>query len=99
MDSTFADILLPLPLKETYTYRVPAEFASRISPGMRVIVPFGRKKSFSGIVAAIHRLPPEEGEIRDITALQEKSASATSRTGSPASSPSESSENSSKKEP
>lgn len=69
MDSTFADILLPLPLKETYTYRVPAEFASRISPGMRVIVPFGRKKSFAGIVAAIHRLPPEEGEIRDITAL------------------------------
>lgn len=57
MDSTFADILLPLPLKETYTYRVPAEFASRISPGMRVIVPFGRKKSFAGIVAAIHRLP------------------------------------------
>ncbi len=73
MASLFADILLPLPLRETFTYRVPPEFHALLRPGMRVIVPFGRRKSYAGIVAAFHHQPPEEGEIKEITALLDDS--------------------------
>ena len=46
----FAETLLPLALPGTYTYRVPD--GMRLSIGMRVLVPFGRKKIFTAI--ALH---------------------------------------------
>ncbi|WP_435522442.1 hypothetical protein [Chryseobacterium indoltheticum] len=40
----YAQIILPLNLKGTFTYKVPEEIQSIIQPGMRVLVPFGGKK-------------------------------------------------------
>ncbi len=39
----YADVLLPLPLEEPFTYSVPPPLAERVQPGMRVLVPFGGK--------------------------------------------------------
>jgi primosomal protein N' (replication factor Y) len=49
----FAEIILPLPLAQTYTYFVPQEFESQIVVGQRVIVSFGVKKFYTGIVAKL----------------------------------------------
>lgn len=49
----FANIILPFPLEGTFTYLVPFHLESSISPGVRVIVPFGNKKLYSGIVLGI----------------------------------------------
>ena len=48
---TYANIILPLPLDGYFTYCVPETLASRVQNGMRVTVPFGKSKTYVGIVA------------------------------------------------
>ena len=48
---TYANIILPLPLDGYFTYGVPNALASRVQNGMRVMVPFGKSKTYVGIVA------------------------------------------------
>lgn len=66
MIETFAQILLPLPLNATFTYRVPADLTDRVAVGHRVIVPFGKKRFYTGIVESLTPRAPEGFEIRDI---------------------------------
>ncbi|MDH5396794.1 MAG: primosomal protein N' [Cyclobacteriaceae bacterium] len=68
-DTFFADILLPLPIPKTYTYRVPHIFNAYIHRGSRVIVQFGRKKVLTGIVYKIHNTPPIHHEAKLILEL------------------------------
>ena len=60
----FAETLLPLALPGTYTYRVPEEM--KLSIGMRVLVPFGRKKIFTAIVVSLHDRAPKGYEVKEI---------------------------------
>lgn len=41
----YIDVLLPLPVYGTFTYSVNEDQAGIIRTGMRVIVPFGKKKT------------------------------------------------------
>lgn len=63
---TYAQILLPLPLHATFTYRIPPGMESEARVGHRVIVPFGRKRFYTGIVVALSPVAPDGFEIRDI---------------------------------
>ncbi|MDI6832995.1 MAG: primosomal protein N' [Bacteroidales bacterium] len=47
------DVALPLPLDKTFLYRVPSDLQSEIQWGIRVIVPFGAKKLYAGVVIDI----------------------------------------------
>ena len=38
----FVDLVLPLPIPNLYTYRVPVEFSEEIQVGKRVIAQFGK---------------------------------------------------------
>jgi primosomal protein N' (replication factor Y) len=69
MSITFADIILPIPLPKLFTYEVPAEFRGLMQKGLRVIVPFGKKKQLSGIVFEIHNNKPELYDTKPIIAL------------------------------
>lgn len=62
----FVDVILPLPLSDTYTYAVPAEFEKRVQEGYRVIVQFGSKKIYTGIVKRLHSEKPENITVKDI---------------------------------
>lgn len=62
----FVEVILPLPLHATFTYRVPPDLQGAVGTGFRVIVPFGRKKFYTGIVAGIPNLPPAGIEIKDV---------------------------------
>lgn len=55
----FAEIILPLNIKGTFTYKIPNDLQPFISLGMRVLVPFGGRKIYTGIVANIHNQQPE----------------------------------------
>ncbi len=46
----FINVLLPLPVPGTYTYRVPREWADEAVPGKRVAVQFGKKKIYAGLI-------------------------------------------------
>lgn len=55
----FADIILPLALpKRTYTYAIPDDLRTALRPGIRVEVPFGKSKLYSGVVASVHDVQP-----------------------------------------
>ena len=55
----YADIILPVPLNTMFTYIIPDDMKDAVKPGMRVLVPFGRSKSYVGIVAELHDRTPE----------------------------------------
>lgn len=55
----FADVALPLPIPQLFTYRIPGEFYELIKPGIRVIVSFGRQKVVTGLVDSIHQNAPK----------------------------------------
>jgi primosomal protein N' len=66
-DTQFADIILPLALRGRFTYRIPVEFADRVKPGVRVLVQFGGRQFYSGIVCSINDRSPEIKNIKTIT--------------------------------
>ena len=67
----FAETLLPLALPGTYTYRIPE--GMQLSIGMRVLVPFGRKKIFTAIVVTLHDREPAGYDVKEIlSTLDEK---------------------------
>jgi primosomal protein N' (replication factor Y) len=66
MDNHFADIILPLAVKGTFTYLIPDELTDKIFEGSRVLVQFGKKKLYSGIVNRIHGNSPSGFDTRSI---------------------------------
>ena len=60
------DVILPIPLKQTFTYEVNKDEAMFLKPGMRVAVPFGKAKIYTGIVLNIHQQTPQGYEIKSI---------------------------------
>lgn len=55
----FAEVLLPLPVKGYFTYRIPREMNNAIIPGMRVVVQFGSKKLYTALVRRLTDQPPK----------------------------------------
>lgn len=47
------DVIVPLPLDGVFTYIVPPSMEVRVQVGCRVVVPFGAKKYYTGVVSAI----------------------------------------------
>jgi primosomal protein N' (replication factor Y) len=66
MKGQYADIILPLAVPGRFTYRVPDEFSDKIRPGVRVIVQFGNKKLYTGIVSGLRDDNPLTGNVKDI---------------------------------
>ena len=60
------DVILPIPLKQTFTYEVNKDEARFLKPGIRVAVPFGKAKIYTGIVLNIHQQTPQGYEIKSI---------------------------------
>ncbi len=57
----FAEILLPLPIPGTFTYRVPFTMNEIIKVGQRVTVQFGKRRVYAGLVIRLHETPPAKG--------------------------------------
>lgn len=64
-----AEVMLPLPIPAPFTYAVPPAMESDIREGHRVVVPFGKRKRYTGIVAAIGVPAPRGVEVKEIEAL------------------------------
>lgn len=62
----FVDVILPLPLDGVFTYSVPTSEEGRVREGARVVVPFGRNKTYVGIISNIHHQSPEGYQTKDI---------------------------------
>ena len=58
METYFVDVILPLHIHDTYTYRVPQEYNDVIQVGQRVVVQFGGKRLYSALVRRVHQEVP-----------------------------------------
>ena len=65
----FADIAIPVTVDKLFTYKVPEELQGAAKPGVRVMVPFG-KRSVIGVIIALSKTDPSKGiplkHIRDL---------------------------------
>ncbi|MFX0556785.1 replication restart helicase PriA [Maribacter sp. CXY002] len=62
----FINVILPIPLERQFTYRITSEEEQVLRPGMRVSVPFGKSKIYTGLVHSVHQTAPEVYEAKDI---------------------------------
>ncbi len=62
----FVEMALPLPLRQTFTYRLPVGMQENIKIGARLLVPFG-KRQLTGYAVALHTKISPEIEIEEET--------------------------------
>ena len=70
--TSYVDVLLPLPLNQSYTYSVPEDLVSTIQVGCRVIVPLGTRKLYTGIVMELHERKPIGYSVKPIYSLPDE---------------------------
>ena len=70
----FAEVILPLALPKTLSYRIPFEWNDRVKVGFRVIVPLGKNRLYTGIVRTISQTPPAGYEAKYVEGLLDEDA-------------------------
>ena len=70
---SYVDVILPVPLEGMFTYTVSAAYEPRMQVGIRVLVPFGRSKSYVGIVARQHDEQPQGYEVKEVLDVVDES--------------------------
>lgn len=65
----FCEVILPLHLPQTFTYRIPTDLQGEVQVGCRVAVQFGRKKIYSALVAELHERVPHVQSVKFILEL------------------------------
>ena len=62
----FVDVILPLPLPKPFTYQITEAEHAYIKPGIRLVVPFGKKKKYAALAVETHtRIPTYEAKWID----------------------------------
>ena len=62
----YVDVILPVPLEGMFTYAVPVALQPKVQEGIRVLVPFGRTKTYLAIVARMHDEQPQGYAVKEI---------------------------------
>ena len=65
----YTDVILPVPVPNLYTYRVPSELNDEAMPGKRVVVKFGKSKHVTGIIRHVHETPPKVYQAKYLDAI------------------------------
>lgn len=64
--SYFIEVILPLALPKTFTYKVSEDEFLFLKKGIRVAVSFGKNKIYTALVVDLHRNPPILYQAKDI---------------------------------
>ena len=63
----YVDVILPLPLADSYIYRLPEAYAKAVQEGSRVIVQFGPKRFYTAVVTRKHtECPQGDYEVKEV---------------------------------
>ena len=65
----FVDVILPIPVKRLFTYRVSRVHSEHVKNYARVVVPFGKNRVLTGIIANIHQTPPKDYQAKYIAEI------------------------------
>ena len=63
---SYADIILPVPLNSLFTYAIPTDMAESVAFGKRVLVSFGPKNHYVGIIVRLHDNKPTTYKVKPI---------------------------------
>jgi len=74
----FVDVIMPIPLNQTFTYTVNRDEAAFLKPGMRVAVPFGKTKIYTALVYQVHDQAPVGYETKSIDHILDENPVVTS---------------------
>lgn len=64
--SFFVEVIIPLSLPKTFTYRVSEAEFQYIQKGMRIAVPFGKNKIYTALAVDLHQNAPTLYEAKEI---------------------------------
>ncbi len=70
----FVEVILPLSLAKTFTYRISEAEFNYIKKGMRVAVPFGKNKIYTALVIELHQNAPTLYEAKEIHQILDEKA-------------------------
>jgi len=73
----FVEVVLPLSLAKTFTYRISEAEFHFIKKGMRVAVPFGKSKIYTALVVDIHQNEPSLYDAKEIHQILDEKPIAT----------------------
>ena len=62
----YAEVILPLPLRATFTHRIPQELDGKVSIGSRIIDAVRTQKLYTAIVCGLSPIAPEDMQIKDV---------------------------------
>lgn len=65
----YADIILPVPLNQLFTYLVPEMLRRTAVPGARAYVPFGKGRRLTGIIVRTHSVKPDTPSVKEIMGI------------------------------
>ena len=66
----YVDVILPLPLADSFTYRLPDSYTATVQEGSRVVVQFGTKRYYTGIVMRKHTDEPQgDYDIKEVAEI------------------------------
>ncbi len=65
----YVDVILPLALANTYTYKMPEELQSDAKVGARVIVPFQKTKFYTALIYRVHFTAPEGFDVKEVISV------------------------------
>jgi primosomal protein N' (replication factor Y) len=73
----YIDVIVPIALEQRFTYSITQQESEHLKVGMRVAVPFGKRKVYTAIVAKIHENPPVRYEAKPIEEILENTPTVT----------------------
>ncbi|MDE6436753.1 MAG: hypothetical protein K2K69_04515 [Muribaculaceae bacterium] len=66
----YAKVILPLPLDGDFTYTVPENLIAQVQSGHRVLVPFGARHYYTGVVSEVTNIAPPPGvKLKEILSV------------------------------
>lgn len=69
-NTTYAQVILPLAVAGCFTYIVSPDMRSQVKVGMRVVVQFGTRRYYTGIVQSVSEtLPAAAGDVKKLKSI------------------------------
>ncbi|SOE21426.1 replication restart DNA helicase PriA [Spirosomataceae bacterium TFI 002] len=72
-ETLFLDVILPVPIPQAFTYRVPRDLNELVVVGARVIVSFGKNRVMTGLISSIHNKAPQNYKAKYIDEILDES--------------------------
>lgn len=69
MSNLYAGVIVPKPLDSVFTYSVPPEMHDTLKVGSRVLVQFGARHYYTGIVSSLSPVRPQIPELKPVSQL------------------------------